>query len=478
MQFKTNLNVISWVSSVLIMAFACRAECQTSGRSAVLLERVKFDIIYNGAVAGSTGADTGTRVTILQEKDGKMLVGLNSLRAWIDKTKLETSGTTAGPTPVQSIVNRFNYILGTQTVGGKYHFTDKTALVETAGIIHNLGATSVKFEMGPGYRVNPSFHSLVDFARDEPSVRQVLDMPFANYQLWISPFGTPSAKKSAPDNEWQRQQSKIEYREVYDLVTYLLNTYNGSGKTFFLGHWEGDNMLRGGISKEKDARVTPEAVQKFIAWLTVRQKAVDDAKHDTPHGNVQVWHYTEINHPTISLKDNRPSIVNMILPHVPVDFVSYSSYDVTNEPQAEKIKAVLDYIESKLTPKPGIPGKRVFIGEYGYPTISGGKAHLTPQEQNERSMITMRAALEWGCPFILYWQVYNNEIEEDGRHRGFWLIDEKNVKQPIYETHRLYYVWARKFVTDVATQTGKPPSPVEFQNAAAAYLNTAIARRP
>ncbi|MDB6004800.1 MAG: hypothetical protein JWR15_1787, partial [Prosthecobacter sp.] len=96
----------------------------------------------------------------------------------------------------------------------------------------------------------------------------------------------------------------------------------------------------------------------------------------------------------------------------------------------------------------------------------------SPQEQNSLSLITIQAALEWGCPFILYWELYNNELEADGQQRGFWMIDDKGTKQPIYETHRLYYQWARQFVTDFITRTGAPPAAPEFRTAAAAYFKS------
>ena len=195
-----------------------------------------------------------------------------------------------------------------------------------------------------------------------------------------------------------------EYREVYELTGYLLKTYSGTGKSFYLGHWEGDGLLRGTISRENDARVTPVAVQGMIDWLTARQRAVDDAKRDTPHHGVQVWNYTEVNHVTIARDEGRPALVNKVLPHVSVDFVSYSAWDTCNTPRAGNIKSALDYIESKLTPKPGITGKRVFIGEYGYPVGKPkpeGESEHTPQEQDELSRVVMRAGLEWGCPFVL-----------------------------------------------------------------------------
>lgn len=364
-------------------------------------------------------------------------------------------------------MDRFNYILGTQAIGGKYQFTRQDPLVESAEVIHAMGASCMKFDLRPKPKQYPGAHSLVELARDEPSHRKVLDMPFANFQLWAEPFANTSWKQG-----FSKAHAELEYREMYALVVHLLKTYSGTGKTFYLGHWEGDNLLRGSITKSADAQMTPEKVQGMVDWLTTRQRAVDDAKRETPHQDVQAWHYTELNHPTISLREGRPSLVNQVLPHVPVDFVSYSAYDVTNEPKPEEIKAVLDYIECKLTPKPGIQSKRVFIGEYGYSVFHNGKLHHSPEEQNRLSIITIQAALEWGCPFILYWELYNNELEADDQQRGFWMIDDKGVKQPIYETHRLYYQWARQFVAECMTRTAKPPADTEFRTAAAEYFKS------
>ena len=369
-------------------------------------------------------------------------------------------------------VDRFNYSLGTQAIGGLYPFTSQDPLVESAEVIRAMGASCMKFDLRPKPKQYPGIHSLVELARDEPAHRKVLDMPFANFQLWAEPFAATSWKQG-----FSKAHAELEYQEMYALVAHLLKTYSGTGKTFYLGHWEGDNLLRGSISKTADAQMTPERVQGMIDWLTTRQRAVDDAKRDTHHQDVQVWHYTELNHPTISLREGRPTLVNQVLPHVPVDFVSYSAYDVTNVPKPEEIKALLSYIESKLTPKPGIQGKRVFIGEYGYSVFHNGKPHHSPQEQNRLSLITIQAALEWGSPFILYWELYNNELEADGTQRGFWMIDDKGVKQPIYETHLLYYQWARRYVTESITRTGQAPAEAEFRAAASQYFDHTSTRR-
>ena len=362
-----------------------------------------------------------------------------------------------------SDVDPWNSILGTQAIGGKYQFTDKPALLESAEEILKMGATSMKFSLRLDPK-HPTIHSVAQLVSLDPVYRQVLEMPFTDFQMWVDAHDEYAWPKGL-----KPKQVVAEYRHVYDLAVHLLKTYSGTGKSFYLGHWEGDNMLREGISKARDAKMADTVrVQGFIDWLTIRQQAVDDAKRDTPHQGVNVWHYTEVNHPTISLREDRPSIANKVLPFVPVDFVSYSAYDGQNDPKL--LRATLDYLESKLKPKPNITGKRVFIGEYGFWTQKDGEPKNTPQQQNDRSMEVIRVALEWGCPFILYWELYNNERDADGTHRGFWMIDDKGVKQPIYETHRRYYEWAKKHIADFKLRTGRRPSDTEFRAAALDYL--------
>jgi hypothetical protein len=358
----------------------------------------------------------------------------------------------------------FSAILGTQAIGGKYQFTDQPALLEAAKVVEKMGATSFKFALRFDPQ-RPEIQSAAALVSLDPIYRKVLDMPFSDFQIWVD---------AKAEGAWQKglfpPQVLAEYRNVYELATHLLRTYNGTGKSFYLGHWEGDNMLRGEIGRAGDLQMAdPVRLQGFIDWLTIRQQAVDDAKRDTPHQNVNLWHYTEVNHPTISLREGRPSLANKVLPHVAVDFVSYSAYDSQNDPTL--LRETLDYLESQLQPKPGIAGKRVFIGEYGFWTQKDGKPQNTPQQQNKKSLEVIRVGLEWGCPFILYWQLYNNELDADGTHRGFWMIDSLGAEQPIYKTHLRFYTWARTYAADARTKTGAQPNPTAFRREAIEWIN-------
>ena len=216
-------------------------------------------------------------------------------------------------------------------------------------------------------------------------------MPFAWYQLWTYSF-TP---------EWwldgfTASNRKLEYREMRELASYLLRTYSGTGKTFFLGHWEGDWHLRPWpVPWFKDLhpgrRVTQANLQGMIDWLAVRQKAIDDAKRLTPHRQVQVYHYTEANlvHEAIA---GHPTVARDVIPNVDLDYVSYSAYDSLGD-VPRLVPAALDYLATRLRPKPGLDGPRVFVGEYGFAARTYSEA-----ERDRRSRELMRIAIDRDLP--------------------------------------------------------------------------------
>lgn len=358
-------------------------------------------------------------------------------------------------------IDTFNYAVGTQTFGASYGFTKEPRLIETAKVILEMGSNTIKFAMGKRKNArpeenSPEVHSLTEQARDNPVYRQLFDMPFACYAMWTHTFFEAGWRNGLSDEE-----RAAVYKECYEFASYLLKTYSGTHKTFFLGHWEGDWLLRPSHKLELD--VPDRALAGMIDWLNVRQKAVDDAKRRTPHHDVQVFNYAEVNLVKIGMQGSR-CLTTDVLPKTNVDFVSYSCYDT--EHNVADLKAALDFIESKLPAKAGIPGKRVFIGEYGFPAF-----RFTPEQQDTKSRAVMRVGLDWGCPLILYWEMYNNEVDDDGKQRGFWMIDDRNVKQPIYHTHQRLYAWARKYAADFAKRENRPPTFDEYRKAAVQWLD-------
>lgn len=374
----------------------------------------------------------------------------------------------------------FSLSVGTQSIGVRYQFSEDSALVESARQIAALGSDTLKIALTPKYtddylmEADPEIRSIMDLVRNKPSYQAVMDMPFRNIMLWVYPFS--DSKSAFFTGEISEAEAEGIYREIYAFTAYLLERYSGSGKSFFIGNWEGDwHVLREIYDYGLDPE--PESIAGAIQWFKLREKAVADARRETPHEDVEVYYYIELNHVRKSLDEDRPSIVNRVLPHIRTDYVSWSSYDITKpaavlggEKGRERVFQALDYIESHL-PESDVPGKRVFIGEYGFELSS----FENPEKQNRYTASIMKWALEWGCPFILYWELYCNEIDPDsGEHRGYWLINDKGVKQPVWYLHKAFLDRAREFVDAYQDEHGELPSQEEFNRTAASWVEACL----
>jgi len=391
---------------------------------------------------------------------------------------------TEGNAPsINDEMKEFNYVVGTQSVGAKYKFTEETNLVETAIRIREMGSNLMKFSMHPRYCTenydlpqNDDIQSLTGLATIEPSMKRVLNMDFKYYHIWVYGFSQylPEPKGGKNDTTqikfiggYPESYQNALYDELYEFTKHLLTTYQGSGKVFYLGHWEGDWHLRWDYDRNNPA--DPLTLEGMIKWEKIRQKAIDDAKSDFQTKGVEVYNYIEVNLVRKGIEEpDYVSVTNSILSEVNPDFVSYSSYDATNPYKTEaqlnvKLKEALDYIASKLPPKKNLPeGKRVWIGEYGSPAIK-----YSDKQQDDRSKWVIKTGLEWGAPFILYWEMYNNEIQAETKEQvGYWLIDHQDKKRKIWYTHNAFYQDAEKYLHEYYTENSEMPSFDKFRKEA------------
>jgi len=358
-------------------------------------------------------------------------------------------------------VENYNYVLGTQTIGASYKFTTEDALLETAKAIYDMGSRSLKISLSVSkyIGVTGSDSSLVSLVRDNTSFRQAIDMPFRDYFFW-----------ARSDAHWADGYSETERTvdsiQIYDLTKHLLSRYNNTGKTFYLGHWEGDWYLL----ENYDLNYVPsdERCANMAKWLRTRQNAIDKAKSEGGFSNVMVYGYVEINRVPDAMYNGKKRVVNSVLPLTNIDFVSYSSYDAQSYNQAQ-YNSVLNYIEAKLPPKPGIPGKRVFIGELGKALETSGW-DIYKHESDNRALF--KTAIAWGCPFVLYWEMYNNELDANNRQIGYWLINDKNEKQPLYYTFTYFYEAAKQYVANYKSINKTLPNYMEYAAWASDYLTT------
>jgi hypothetical protein len=367
----------------------------------------------------------------------------------------------AQPTPPKPYkLADYNFVVGTQMIGGHYKFTKDSYLIEQAKQIRGMGSNILKISLGKNYsktypdlKDDPRLNSTVDLIKSQKDYQEVLNMDFKYIFMWVHTLtGVQWQKPMTP------QDKLTIFREMYDLTEYLLTTYSGSGKTFLIGNWEGDWLLHGEGNRNKDPG--DEKIQAMTDWFKIRQAAIDEAKKKVAHENVEVLYYVEVNLVKKGLAGQR-CITESILSEVNPDLVSYSSYEaIKNHPNYDSLKAtvsrLMDYMESKLQPKANIPfERRVYLGEYGYQVSKQN----SEENQSLQTKDIMLLSFELNLPFALHWELYNNEYTDKGVSKGMSLISEEGEFKPVYYLHKDFYKRMNDYLMDhKSTQNTYPTS--------------------
>jgi len=84
----------------------------------------------------------------------------------------------------------------------------------------------------------------------------------------------------------------------------------------------------------------------------------------------------------------------------------------------------------------------------------------------------MEKFIQWGPLFVLYWEMYNDQVDKFGKQVGYWLINNANQKQPLYFTFQKVYTEATKFVIQFHSDIGRMPTQNEYQIWIVAFLQS------
>jgi len=329
---------------------------------------------------------------------------------------------TAAETP------RLRDIIGVTHVNGQYYLTNQDFLNEGADQILSLGSRVIKVwfhKPERSYAFNskwPDMDTMVEIAQS-PYFRQLFNKPFTTYILMCFSMGRGAAYWR---NGISKQQKLDEQQQFYALSKHLLTTYRGTDKTFILQHWEGDWLIRGNFDGQIEPK--PEAISAMIEWLNARQAGVNQARDEVGQHGVHIYHAAEVNRVVASMKKGRPGVINAVLPHTNLDLVSYSAWDSVTEHFEDPniFREALEFIAANMPDSPHFGERNVYVGEFGMPENEFSTEQLRRAIPN-----AVQTALSWGCPYIVYWQLYCNELKDSRQRppirsnealRGFWLI--------------------------------------------------------
>lgn len=352
-------------------------------------------------------------------------------------------------------------IVGVTHVAGLYHLTDQDFLNEGADQILVLGSRVIKVwffsgqaeRLAKSYPYNsqwPKVRSLVEGART-PYFQELFRKPFTTYILKVTSLGREEGywRKGITD-----EQKKDEQRQFYELAKYLLTEYRGTGKTFVLQHWEGDWMVRGNYKGEEEP--TPAALANMVEWLNARQAGVDRARREVGEQGVHVYHAAEVNRVVQSMRTGFPNMVNEVLPHTHLDLVSYSAWDAATEHYADPnvLRDALDFIAVHTSDSADFGNHNVYLGEFGMPENVYSLEKVQTAIPN-----AVQIALAWGCPYIVYWELYCNELKDPTAKspvksndvvRGFWLIRPDGTKAWTWDYFHGLFMAADRTVPDLS----------------------------
>lgn len=366
----------------------------------------------------------------------------------------------------------YNFVLGTNSIGGNYQFSSDSKLLEQAKHIRGMGSNILKISLGQnapksyGLTLDNKPSTTLQLFLANPAFKQVFDMDFKYIFAWVHTITGIEWKKGIT-----AEQEKVLYDEMYAFIVYLLKEYNNSGKTFLIGNWEGDWLLHTNNNRNIDP--PQEHVANMTKWLQIRQRAIDDAKKAVASKNVFVYYYVEVN---LVLKgmQGKTCIASQILPFINVDLVSYSSYEaIKNRTYAQKkntLDSVFRYLEAQMQPKKNLPfSRRVFIGEYGYHANINRPESF--KKQYDETVDIMKIAMELNLPFALHWQMYNNEYE-NGVSKEMSLINERGEKTPLYHLHKMFYAQMNRYVQEYKVKMKAYPTDLEFKKKALEVLGS------
>lgn len=208
-------------------------------------------------------------------------------------------------------------------------------------------------------------------------------------------------------------------KEYRDLTLALYETQAGTGKTFILSNWEGDNSLYCGSAYTYTQSAAfragcsgiPAKLAGMKRWFELRQEGIAEGRilaAVAGLGGVTVEDGIEFNSYRMLLGYG-PSVLFDIISFVEPAWASYSSYETINRLIAgDEYGVRTDFrgIQHHLTQT--TPGTQFMLGELGYDGGAGELRDATVVNQSAWTVTALRLAREEGIPLSILWVAFDS----------------------------------------------------------------------
>lgn len=321
---------------------------------------------------------------------------------------------------------------GVAHAAGKYTWpvASGTQLADGANAIFNAGFPTAKIYCTAAYLTDYPLETAWSAAPvNLTQLAQTTEMAAVLTQAWHTVIVTTFTFANGTTNWWRVNPTAAtygaEYTEIYNLAVHLLTTYSGTGRRFVLQNWEGDWAFMDSFTV--DTYVSRAMVDRYAAFLGVRQRAVADARKATA-SDCTILMAVELNRVVDArLYPHRRRILTDLARRITPDLVSFSAYDATIVDQggwgasfaAWEAATTPVFTKALRSMQLAFPGVPIQIGEFGFP-----EGVELPPGRDVGAMIDVvhSIALAHGVTDFIYWQVFDNEETSPGVPRGFYTV--------------------------------------------------------
>ncbi len=242
---------------------------------------------------------------------------------------------------------------------------------------------------------------------------------------------------------WSDRERELEFTQTSELCRHLYERFGDLDKTVIIANSEADEKLLDIMNYTGSPEM---ALNNIRRWTQTRFEAVRVAREAHTFARLRILHAFEISlvnlriakqsrgfgkapFPEPAEKRRGWNALSDVVPHVSFDLLSYSAYESTNSPfetrqpdvdPAEtgvRLKRDLNHIRSKARDSVSSTGREAFgdrfvmVGEVGY--ARDRFEHLSTGGILPRLKSALQAAVDWGCPYIVLWQVFDHARDGD-----------------------------------------------------------------